>query len=153
MPANGCAPAAMVLRPDAVQARLLKLEEIVSRLEDLGRAAPSPTADFRDQWVAERGLQLGAETVLDIGNHILSAHFGISAHDHEDLIAQLAGAGVIDGALRQRLKGLGGFRNLLVHDYLRVDPQRVRQHLVRAPRDFSDFIGAVRTWLATVPAT
>ncbi|MFN8642539.1 MAG: HepT-like ribonuclease domain-containing protein [Candidatus Binatia bacterium] len=79
-----------------------------------------------------RGSQLGAEAVLDIGNHILSACFGVSARlvDHEDLVAQLfERCGVIDHALRERLRGLGGFRNILVHDYLRLDPERVRSFL------------------------
>jgi uncharacterized protein YutE (UPF0331/DUF86 family) len=70
----------MVLRPESLRARLLKLEEIISGLEQIERIAPSPVGrDFRDEWVAERALQLGAEIIFDIGNHILSAHFGIGA--------------------------------------------------------------------------
>lgn len=142
----------MVLRTDAVRARLLKLEEVISRLEDVARASgTSPTATFRDAWAAERGLQLGAEIVLDIGNHVLSAHFGVSAEDHEDVIAQLERSGVISRELRQRLKGLGGFRNILVHDYLRLDPDRVTEQLKRAPSDFSAFAAALRTWLDSLP--
>jgi uncharacterized protein YutE (UPF0331/DUF86 family) len=34
---------------------------------------------------------------------------------------------------RERLKGLGGFRNILVHDYLRLDPDLVATKLTRAP--------------------
>jgi len=34
--------------------------------------------------------QLAAEILLDTGNHILSAHFGESARDYEDVITQLA---------------------------------------------------------------
>lgn len=140
----------MVLRADAVRARLLKLEEVISRLEEIARGRSPAAGDFRDEWVAERGLQLGAEAVLDIGNHVLSAHFGVSAQDHEDLIAQLERCGVIDRGLRERLRGLGGFRNILVHDYLRLDPGRVGAFLARAPGDFSDFAAAVRRWLDTV---
>jgi uncharacterized protein YutE (UPF0331/DUF86 family) len=51
---------------------------------------------------------------------------------------------VIDEALRNRLNGLGGFRNVLVHGYLRVDADKVADHLVKAPADFSDFARAVR---------
>jgi uncharacterized protein YutE (UPF0331/DUF86 family) len=137
-----------------VRARLLKLEEVISRLEDIARAGVAmPSATFRDAWAAERGLQLGAEIVLDVGNHVLSAHFGVSAEDHEDVIAQLERCGVIDHELRERLKGLGGFRNILVHDYLRLDPERVATQLTRAPRDFSDFAAALRVWLDGLPTT
>jgi uncharacterized protein YutE (UPF0331/DUF86 family) len=48
---------------------------------------------------------------------------------------------------RERLKGLGGFRNILVHDYLRLDPDLVATKLTRAPQDFSEFALAVRRWL------
>ena len=138
----------MVLRPDAVRERIARLEEIVSRLEQLQCQPPRATpGDFRDAWAAERGLQLGAEIVFDLGNHILSAHFGVSARDYEDIIVQLAATCVIDAALQQRLTGLGGFRNILVHGYLRIDPARVAEHLERAPSDFSALAQAVRVWL------
>lgn len=102
---------------------------------------------FRDEWAVERGLHLGAEILFDIGNHILSAHFGVSAADYEDIVVQLGVAGVIDSTLRDRLTGLGGFRNILVHGYLRVNSERVLDALARAPEDFADFAAAIRRWL------
>jgi uncharacterized protein YutE (UPF0331/DUF86 family) len=141
----------MVLRPEAVRERLLRLEEVISRLEELGRLAPRAlSGDFRDAWAAERGLQLAAEIIFDVGNHILSAHFGVSAQDYEDILAQLGARGVIPPEVRDRLKGLGGFRNILVHGYLRLDPGKVAELLARGPARFSDFAHAVRGWLATV---
>lgn len=142
----------MVLRPDALRSRLLKLEEVVSGLQTLAAAHDATPSLQRDRWALERGLQLGAEIVLDIGNHLLSAHFGVSAADHEDVIAQLHANEVIDAELRARLRGLGGFRNILVHDYVRLDATRVAAFALRAPVDFSRFAQAVRKWLATLPA-
>jgi uncharacterized protein YutE (UPF0331/DUF86 family) len=124
---------------------------VVTRLERVREGRSRPPDDFRDEWAAERGLQLGAEIILDIGNHILSAHFGVSAKDYEDIIARLGEHAVIDATLRRRLKGLGGFRNVLVHGYLRVEPERVAEHLERAPRDFTDFARAIRGWLGSLP--
>ena len=139
----------MALRPDAVRERLARLEEVVARLGTLQPSATSPWfEDQRDAWAAERGVQLGAEILLDIGNHILTAHYGASASDYEDIIAQLGTYAVIDGGLRERLKGLGGFRNILVHGYLRIDPTRVADYVRRAPADFTDFALAIRAWLA-----
>lgn len=142
----------MVLRPDAVRERLLKLEEVISNLESTGQLdADALRSNFRDAWTAERGLQLGAETILDVGNHILSAHFGVTAKDYEDIIIQLAARGVIDDPLRRDLKGLGGFRNVLVHGYLRIDPERVAEHLAAAPAHFSEFNRQIRSWIAKLP--
>jgi uncharacterized protein YutE (UPF0331/DUF86 family) len=49
--------------------------------------------------------------------------------------------------LRGRLKGLGGFRTILVHDYLRLDPEVVTDKLASSPVDFSEFARAVRLWM------
>ena len=140
----------MVLRSDSVRERLLKLEEAASGLERI-LAARRPTPDLRDDWAIERGLQLGAEAVLDIGNHILSAHFGTSARDYEDIITRLGDVGVLPTHLRDRLRGLGGFRNILVHGYLSLDPARVGRFAEHAPADFRAFSVAIRAWLATLP--
>jgi uncharacterized protein YutE (UPF0331/DUF86 family) len=132
-----------------VRERLLKLEEVISNLESMGALdANALRSNFRAAWTAERGLQLGAEAMLDIGNHILSAHFGITAKDYEDIVTQLAARGVVDDALRENLKGLGGFRNVLVHGYLRIDPVRVAEHLAKAPAHFSEFARQIRAWLS-----
>jgi uncharacterized protein YutE (UPF0331/DUF86 family) len=143
----------VVLKPEAIRSRLLKLEEVVSRLEELRSLTTEDLKrSYRDAWAVERGLQLGAETVLDIGNHILSAHFGVSAEDHEEVVQLLARHGVLSPDLRHRLAGLGGFRNILVHDYLRLDLELVADALKRAPADLSDFAAEVRDWLGTLEA-
>jgi uncharacterized protein YutE (UPF0331/DUF86 family) len=137
----------VVLRAEAVRERLRKLEEVISGLESIA----SPRAsDLRDEWATERGLQLAAELLFDVGNHILTAHFGVSAKDYEDVLEQLKAQGVIEAALRERFRGLGGFRNILVHDYLRVDPAKVAECAARAPGDFSAFARAVADWLERV---
>lgn len=45
-------------------------------------------------------------------------------------------------SIQARLRGLGGFRNLLVHGYLRLDPEKVAAHLGQAP--------AIRGWLQKI---
>jgi uncharacterized protein YutE (UPF0331/DUF86 family) len=71
----------------------------------------------------------------------------VSASDYEDVLAQLAACGVIDSELRERFRGLGGFRNLLVHGYLKLDPNRVAEVLADAPERFSALARAIRAWL------
>jgi uncharacterized protein YutE (UPF0331/DUF86 family) len=138
----------VVLRPEAIRQRLLRLESVVSHLEELARSpAESLRTSVRDAWAVERGLQLGAEILFDVGNHVLTAGFGVSTKDYEDILVQLERVGVLDGALARRLKGLGGFRNLLVHDYVELDSEKVTEALTRAPHDYTAFALALRRWL------
>lgn len=138
-----------MLRADSIRERLLKLEEAASGLERIV-AARTTAPDLRDDWAIERGLQLGAEAVLDVGNHILSAHFGTSARDYEDIITRLGDVGVLPPDLLDRLRGLGGFRNILVHGYLSLDRARVGSFAEHAPADFRAFSVVIRAWLATL---
>ena len=58
---------------------------------------------------------------------------------------------VIGDGLEAKLRGLAGFRNLLVHDYARVDPERVREALASRLEDLAEFADAVETWLDRQP--
>lgn len=138
----------MVFRDDAVWARLQRLEEIVTELSKLAQLGPDVLRnDMARMWSVERGLQLGAEIVFDIGNHFLSALYGVGAQDYRDIVNQLVQRGVVSQELKARLDGLAGFRNILVHDYMRLDPEKVLEALDRAPGDFTAFSGAIRRWM------
>lgn len=140
----------MVFRVEAIQTRLQRLEEVITELQRLKEAGREVLrGSLANVWAVERGLQLGAEIIFDIGNHILSAEYGVAADDYKDIVRQLTQRGVLDEELRSRLHGLAGFRNILVHDYLRLDRDRVLEALNRAPEDFSAFAREVRAWLET----
>src|SRR2546427_11534807 len=67
--ACGCRSASVVLRPDAIRERLLRLEDVSSRLEELGRLDGTQLRErFRDAWAVERGLPLAAEIGFEVGN-------------------------------------------------------------------------------------
>jgi uncharacterized protein YutE (UPF0331/DUF86 family) len=136
------------LRVDAVEIRLLRLEAVISELTRLAGTDPDLLrAKLSEMWGVERGLQLGAEILLDIGNHILVAEYGVSSQEYRDIFKRLAERKVISRSLAERLGGLAGFRNILVHDYLDLDAERVLENLRRAPKDFSELAREIRDWL------
>ncbi len=143
----------MTLRPAAVRERLRKLREILRNLGEVGNVPRDEfVASFRHYWLAERGLQLAAETVFDIGNHLLAGHFNLHASDYEDVLERLARQGVISAGLRETLRGLGGFRNVLVHGYLEIDEERVYRSLQEELAGFDDFAREVERFLEGLPS-
>jgi uncharacterized protein YutE (UPF0331/DUF86 family) len=85
--------------------------------------------------------------VFDIGNHVLAGGFAERPADYAAIPSMLCGRGVIGPELEARLRGLAGFRNLLVHDYARVDSGRVREMLETRLPDLAAFADAVEEWL------
>jgi uncharacterized protein YutE (UPF0331/DUF86 family) len=68
--------------------------------------------------VIERGLEAGAQLILDIADHILSSHFGYYSETYEDTLKGLLEKNVISNDLYDQIKGLGSLRNILIHQYV-----------------------------------
>jgi len=49
--------------------------------------------------------------------------------------------------LRKRLKGLGDFRGILVHEYISIDRRRIYQELKGGLDDFDAFIEETILWM------
>lgn len=79
--------------------------------------------DIDAQLITERSLQIIAQAMLDIGNHII-AHFGWGKPDsYKEIITILSQHDIIPREYQQALEGLAGLRNILVHDYLSINPE------------------------------
>jgi uncharacterized protein YutE (UPF0331/DUF86 family) len=138
----------VTLRRPAVEARLRRLHAVSRRLRRYrAEGAERIRADEDLQWLVERGLQLGCEIVLDVGNHVLVGAFSRPSESYEEILTGLAVEGVIGADLRAGLTGLGGFRNVLVHGYLDLDLDRVVQILEHAPERFERFARELHDWL------
>jgi len=74
---------------------------------------------------AERYLHLAIECLLDIGNHVISDGGYQKPASYGDIFVILAENGVISAELSSAVKGMAAFRNILVHDYLEIDRDRV----------------------------
>jgi len=123
----------MAVRPEAIRVRLKKLREMIARLERIrARGEEVYNNDDLLQSAAERVLQIATQCVLDIGNHIIAEMSLPLPTDNDEIIDTLCKAGIISEELAASLAGIGGFRNVLVHDYLTLDQGRIfHEHLGR----------------------
>lgn len=138
----------MTLRPEVVRERLRKLREVLRNLEEVQTVPRADfLASFEHYWLGERGLHLAAEAVFDIGNHVLAGHFNVHPSDYEDVLERLLQQGVLSPGLRKKLRGLGGFRNVLVHAYLEIDEGRVYDALDEKLPAFHAFTREIEAFL------
>lgn len=95
----------------------------------------------------ERNFQIAIECILDIGNHIISEKGFETPDDHEDILRILGEEGVLPADFAERIKGMAGFRNVLVHEYTGIDYGLLYDYLVHRLDDFRDFAGYVVAYL------
>ena len=138
----------MVFNKDSILERLMKLEAVLAKLKEKeSMGLEEYKGDTDSQWIVERGLEIGASTILDIGNHILAGVYRTAAEQYEQILEKLGEKGVISDGLHSELKGLGGFRNILVHGYLSLNLDLVYVHYRRALESFPRFIAETERWL------
>jgi uncharacterized protein YutE (UPF0331/DUF86 family) len=138
----------MVLRREAIEERLKELDEILQELTKYrGMTWEEFQADLGQRWIVERGLIAAASVIFDIANHILAGHFGVYAETYEENLAALRDKGVVSQELYQQIRGLGGFRNILIHRYLDIDPREVFENFGKGLAVFPGFAQEVLTWL------
>jgi uncharacterized protein YutE (UPF0331/DUF86 family) len=63
--------------------------------------------------IIERGLHLSIQILLDIGNHVLAGE-GIAIEGYSEIFIKLADIGAIPTEFGKKIKGMAGFRNILV---------------------------------------
>ncbi|MBI5220583.1 MAG: DUF86 domain-containing protein [Candidatus Liptonbacteria bacterium] len=129
-------------------AKLDKLDEYLEYLAKIRRVDEKTfLADYRIFGAAERYLQLAIEVLLDVGKLLVVLENLRRPDTNQDIFTILAERKVISRALLDRLQRLVGFRNILVHDYEKIDRQIVFRNLRRNLKDFQDFRRAIIRYL------
>jgi len=132
---------------DVIEAYLAELRANVEMLEPLrGLSIEEYLADRPRQKQVERCLQLAIECMLDIADHLIGEYAWRRPTSGEEALEILAEVGVLPCPYRESIRGIGGFRNVLVHAYLRLDPRRVHAYLRRLG-DLREFGRHVQTFL------
>jgi uncharacterized protein YutE (UPF0331/DUF86 family) len=101
--------------------KLTVLGDCLAELERVHVSKDALTASTMLRAAVERWLQVAIEACLDIAYHIVSDEGWTPVDTGRAAFAALASHGLIDVDLAARLGRAAGLRNLLVHDYARVD--------------------------------
>lgn len=84
-------------------------------------------------------LVIGIEVIVDIGQHILNEVFQTKGDSYEDVISKLGEVKVIDENFARENANMTRFRNLLIHEYIKIDLEKIYQNLQKAPGVFREF--------------
>lgn len=121
---------------------LSKLDEIDGHVRELRQIAPVTPDQYRQvekRRACERLLQIAIEGVIDVcGLMVAGLRLGLPGEE-DDLFEKLARAGLISSSLRERLRRMKGLRNILVHEYGRVDDGIVLDVIQNRLADFEEF--------------
>lgn len=124
--------------------RLSRLERVSKRLAKIADVSDRDFVgdlDLRD--IAERNLQVGIQCCIDIGGHLVSDLQLGTPSSYAEVFDLLAESDIIPEEFAPQLRKMVGFRNILVHDYLDLNEDRVLA-AVRSYEDLNRFAQYVK---------
>ncbi len=123
-----------------IMRKLGELEEHLDHVKEYANISLDDyTKDWRAQRIVERTLQIMIELCIDIAGHIVSDRRLRVPTGYADVFVVLREAGLIDEELGRTMEKMAKFRNIVVHNYDRVDAAVVILILRRHLDDFLHF--------------
>lgn len=133
---------------DKITKRLSVIQENYRLLEiklDLDKEAFLQNPD--NYLTTERLLHLISEAMIDIGNHILARKQLGKPETYSEIFIILAKKNVIRKELGDKLAVFAGLRNILVHDYIGLDRERLYKETKENKEDIKSFIDQIGQYI------
>ena len=129
---------------DLLLRKLADLDQYVAQVAEFQAVtADDYRRDWKTQRIVERTLQMAIEACLDVANHLVADRQLRVASTYAEIYDVLGEAGLLEDRLRMTMIRMARFRNILVHDYERIDPAVVIRILREDLDDFGRFREAV----------
>ena len=130
-----------------------KMDDLEQCLRELEEYLPEGVDEYLGSGMrrraCERAFQLSCENLLDICNMIISDEGLGMPRDSRDAVRKLVRHGVLSKSLASRLDELIGFRNLIVHQYGRVDDSVAHRCMYSESGDFYEFLGEIERFITS----
>ena len=121
---------------------LAKIDELEGYLKELEQVKPATLEEYKKiekKRSCERLLQLSIECMIDVcALMVTGLRLGLPSEE-DDLFERLEQAGIISPVMKETLRKMKAFRNILVHEYGRIDDQLVFEVLQERLYDFETF--------------
>ena len=128
-----------------------KIAELELYMEQIGEFSGIGLEEYRREWrtqsIVERTLQIMIETCADIANHIIADSKMRLPTSYADTFRVLAENDMISAELLSVMEKMAKFRNIVVHQYDRVDAEIVMLILKKHLADFENFKNTILTLL------
>ena len=128
--------------------KLSTLDEYLKQINEYANISPKDyAADWKIQRIVERTLQMMIETCLDVSGHIISDEKLRVPETYADMFRILVENDILKGSQLEAFEKMAKFRNIIVHDYEKIDAGIVLGILQKNLNDFEGFKSAIIDYL------
>ncbi len=127
---------------DLLLRKLADLDLYLSQVSEYrGVSVEQYRQDWKTQRIVERTLQMAIEACVDIATHVIADRGLRVPATYAEPFEVLGEAGLLGPGMQEAMVRMAKFRNVIVHEYTRVDPGIV----IRIRREHLDDLAQFRT--------
>ena len=127
--------------------RLKNLEDNLATLKSLQQ---KPLQDIKDdklmQWSLRYGIFESIQIIIDISCHIVNKYNLGTSNSYSECIENLYKYKYISKKLERSLIAAIGLRNILIHEYVKIDIDKLYSFL-DLTNDFKEFINEIKEYI------
>ena len=110
---------------EVLKRKSVQVEHALARIkEKLSPSADAFQEDYDSQDIVFRNFQIAVQNLMDMGNHVIAERSWQIPKTTGETFDILASHKMITPALRTNMRGLVTLRNIIVHDYTRIDHRK-----------------------------
>ena len=96
----------------------------------------------------ERNLQIAIESCMDIARHFVAKiPLEKPKKENKEVVKILSKHDIITNELAEKLLDMAGMRNILVHQYMEVDDEKIYHAVKHDLGDIEEFVAQIQTFL------
>jgi uncharacterized protein YutE (UPF0331/DUF86 family) len=139
---------------DLILAKATTVDKHVNRVKDkVGMGKETFLHDMDLQEIVMFNLQTAIQNCIDIAAHIISEEgFGVPGSTSE-MFYKLQENGFLNAELTEKMVNAVGFRNLLVHEYTKIDMEQVYETAQKDITDLTEYLKAIFKKTTTIRET
>ncbi|WP_008312262.1 type VII toxin-antitoxin system HepT family RNase toxin [Leptolyngbya sp. PCC 6406] len=143
----------MSLKVGSIKAKLKLIADYLEELRPLALLSRNQIiSDVYKYRTAERLQELIIQASLDIGRHFLKELYSLDPKENASVFLELTRMGILPQALGEILAEAASFRNVLVHLYDKINPNKVVDNIQLVLRDFPAFSDCIQAFLGSLEA-
>lgn len=129
--------------------KIAQVDDYLKQIKEFSRISlRSYKKDWKTQRIVERTLQILIEVCIDIANHIISDQGMRVPVGYADTFQVLMENGVISRKLSETMEKMAKFRNVVVHQYEKIDSVIVISILHKNLGDFGKYKKSIINYLS-----
>lgn len=135
---------------DIINLKIKELQKnlILLKMASAGINKENLKEDMIKYWGIERGLHISIECIIDISNIIVS-YLDIEKPDtYRETILNLGKESILPAQFAKQIANMVSFRNILVHDYMKIDEDIIIDIMQNHLDDFALFINYITKWIS-----